>query len=547
MRDFQMHSVHLMAWVLLGAVLAILLIACANVASLFLARGAARERELAVRFVLGATRGRLIRQTLTEAFLLAMAGAVAGCALAEMLLRVFIAIAPAGILFLSKARLDLRIILFTVFLSLCCAALFGLAPALQSPHTTALAARSKNSGAHAAVRRGLVVSQIAISMILLSGAMLLLRSFWNLQEQNLGMQTRHVVTVSVSLPQRYATGQKQMEFYQHAELAMRRLPGISAVGLSDSLPPGGWENGGWSGQIAVAGRPRPAEGTGHAVLWRWVTPDYFHALDVPILQGQGFTEEERNSSEQFLILSKLLAARMFPEGNAIGQRIKLGTDVPWYVVAGVAANVKNSGLASQDRPEYYRLRRNFVADWDPHSWGIHSVIIIESALPPAAVAPWVRSQIAQIDPTASVDIATLSQQVSKLASRPRFESALLGLFAFTGLLLAIVGLYGVTSFVVTQRTQEIGVRMALGASRFNILRLILWEGIRLIALGGVVGLGAALALSRVLKGLLFSVGPHDPISFLGVALLLALVGLVATLVPARAAMNVDPMVALRHE
>lgn len=266
MRDFQMHDVHRMAWVLLGAVLAVLLIACANVASLLMARGAARERELAMRFVLGATQGRLIRQTLTEAFLLALAGAVAGCVLAEILLRVFIAMAPAGVLFLSKARLDLRIILFTVFLSLLCAFLFGLAPALQRPHATALAARSKNSGAHAAAQRGLVVAQIAVSMILLSGAMLLLRSFWNLEGQNLGMQTRHVLTASVSLSNRYRTGEKQMEFYQQTELGLRRLPGTIVVGLSDSLPPGGWENGGWSGQIAVAGEPTPAGGAGSPLV-----------------------------------------------------------------------------------------------------------------------------------------------------------------------------------------------------------------------------------------------------------------------------------------
>ena len=547
MRDFQMHDVHTMAWVLLGAVLAVLLIACANVASLFMARGAARERELAVRSVLGASRGRLIRQTLTEAFLLAMAGAVAGCALAEMLLRVFIAIAPAGILFLSKARLDLRMILFTVFLSLCCAVLFGLAPAIQRPQTAALVARSKVSGAPAILRQGLVVSQIAISMILLSGAMLLLQSFWNLQGQNLGMQTRRVLTASVSLSSRYATGQKQMEFYQQAELALRRLPGITAVALSDSFPPGGWENGDSFGQMAVAGEPRPTGGASSPIEWRWVTPDYFRALNIPIIQGRNFTEEERNSNGHFLVLSKLLASRMFPGEGAIGQSIKPRPDDPWYVVVGIAGNVKNSGLASQDKPEYYRLRRNFVADWDPHNWGIHSVLILETALPPATVAPWVRSQIAQIDPTAPVDIATLSQQVSKLAARPRFESALLGFFAFTGLLLAIVGLYGVTSFVVTQRTQEIGVRMALGASRLNILRLILWEGIRLIALGGLFGLCAALGLSRLLKSLLFSVGPYDPISFIGVVLLLTLVALVATLVPARSAMKVDPVVALRHE
>lgn len=545
MRDFQMQSVRRMAWILLGAVLAVLLIACANIASLFTARTAARSQELAVRFALGATRGRLVRQALTEAFLLALAGAVAGCAMAEMLLRIFISIAPAGLLFLSKARLDLRIILFTVFLSLFCAALFGLIPALQKPRANSLAARSKNSGAGAALRHGLVVGQIAISLILLSGAALLLRSLWNLQGQNLGMQTRHGITVNVALSERYETSQKQMAFYQQAELALRRLPGITAVALSNSLPMGGIEAGGLSGQIAVLGEPQPIRNIGIRIVWRWVTPDYLRALDIPVIQGQNFTDEERNSNGHFLILSKSLARRIFPNGNAIGQSIKPTPDDPWYLVVGVAGDVKNSGLVGESEPEYYRLRRNFVADWDPR--GIGNVIVLETVLPPSALAPSIQFQIAHIDPAATVDIETLKQQMSKLTSRPRFETVLVGFFAFTGLLMAIVGLYGVTTFIATQRTQELGVRMALGASRFNILRLILWEGVRLIGLGGIIGLIISLALSRVLKTLLFNISPYDPMSFLGVALLLALVALVATLIPARSAAKVDPMVALRHE
>jgi len=548
MRDFQMQQVHFMAWVLLGAVIAVLLIACANVASLFMARSAAREPELAMRLVLGASRGRLVRQTLTEAFLLAVAGAVAGCTLAEILLRVFIAIAPTGMFFLSKARIDLHIILFTVFLSLLCAALFGVVPALQKPRGTALAARKANASAPALFRRGLAAAQIAISMILLSGAILLLRSFWNLEGQNFGMQTRHVLTVRVSLPDRYGTGQKQLAFYQQAESALRRLPGITAVGLSDSLPPDGWQNGSWSGRMVVAGRPKPPEEeSGIPLAWRWVTANYFTVLDIPIIQGQNFTEEERNSNGHFLILSKSLATRIFPEGNAIGQSIKPDKSDPWYLVVGVAGNVKNSGLTNPNKPEYYRLRRNFVADWDPDLWGIHSVVVVKNMLSAAVVAPWVRSQITQIDPTALVDIGTLNQQVSKLAARPRFETTLLGFFASSGLLLAIIGLYGVIAFVATQRTQEIGVRMALGASKFNILRLIVWEGVRLITLGSLVGIAAALALSHVLKSLLFKISPYDPMSFIGVALLLALVAFAATLVPAGFAMNVDPVIALRHE
>lgn len=543
LRDRQMQNVSLVAWVLLGAALAVLLIACANVASLLMTRGAARERELAVRSALGASRGRLVRQALTEALLLSIAGAVAGCALAEILLRVFIAIAPASVPFLSKARLDLRISLFTVAVSLVCAVLFGLTPALQKPRATAIVARSTNSGIHAVLRRSLVVAQIAISMILLSSASLLLRSFRNLQEQNLGMRTHNVLTINIPLAtQKYGAGQKSMDFFLKAEAALRSLPGVTAVGISDSLPPDGWHGGNRYASMSVVGRPAPPAGTGGTVVRRWVTPDYFQALEIPILQGRGFTEEERSSSDHFIILSKLLASRMFPGENPIGKRIEFDSDKPPYTVVGIAANVKNGGLAGQEDPEYYLLRGNFADDW-----GLHTVIVLETAFSPLTVAPWVRSQIARIDLTAPVEIETLAQRVSTLADRPRFATALLGFFAFTGLLMAVIGLYGVISFIATQRTQEIGVRMALGAGRFDILRLITWEGVRLIALGGAVGLGTALGMSRLLKSLLFSVGPHDPVSFIGVALLLTLVALAATLIPARAAMKVEPVVALRYE
>ena len=551
-RDRQMEEAYLVAWVLLGAVLAVLLIACANVASLFSARGAARQRELAVRSALGAGRARLIRQTLTEAILLAVAGAAAGCALAEILLRVFIAIAPTSVPFLAQARLDLRIVLFTVLVALLCAALFGILPAMEKPRAAALAARQTRSGAHARFRRVLVAAQIAVSVVLLSGAGLLVRSFWNLEQQSLGIETRHVLTVRVPLNwERYTTDQAYLDFFARAEAALRRLPGVTAVGISDSLPPDGnsWHNGGRFDELFVAGRPRTPAGTGGTVVERSVTPDYFRVLQIPIQEGRGFTEEERGSSGDFMILSKLLAARLFPQGDAVGQHIQLPTYQPYfalngpvYTIVGVAGNVKNAGLTGQDDPEYYTLRHNRGEEWRGHC-----VLLLETALPAAVVAPWVRSQIAQLDATAPVEIETLHGQVSQLADRPRFETALLGFFAFCGLLMAVIGLYGVIAFMAAQRTQEIGVRMALGATRVDILRLIAGEGLRLIVLGGVLGLGAALAAAQLLKSLLYNVGTHDPLVYAAVALLLAVVALMATLIPARAAMRVEPVEALRFE
>ena len=542
-RDRQVQDVRLVAWLLLGAVLAVLLIACANVASLLMARAAARERELAVRSVLGASRSRLIHQALAETLLLAIAGAACGCMLAEILLRVFIAIAPAGIPFLVNARLDLRIILFTVLLSLICGAAFGALPALLRPKVATLTARSSPSGGHALMRRCLVVGQIAISMVLLTSAALLLRSFRNLEGQNMGLQTQGVLEAHIALPQyRYGTQQQQMEFALQAEAAVRRLPGVQAVGMSDSLPPGELHGHQIYSNIAVVGKPHQTGGTGGMVIWRWVTPEYFNALEIPIIRGQAFTNEQRTSNDRYLILSSLLASRMFGSEDPVGQHVQPVPNGPWYTVLGVAANVKNAGLSNTDEAEFYRLRRSIAEDWNP--W---TVMVIKTSLSPDAVAPMVRTQIAQIDPTVPVEIQTLTQTVSKLADRPRFESALLGFFAFCGLLMAVIGLYGVIAFMAAQRTQEIGVRMALGATKMDILRLVAGEGVRLIVLGGVVGLGAALAATQLLKSLLFHVGTRDPGSFIAVSLLLALVALLATLIPARAAMDTDPMNALRVE
>jgi putative ABC transport system permease protein len=544
-RDRQMQDVSLIAWVLLGAVLAVLLIACANVASLLMTRAAARERELAVRSALGASRSRLIWQTLSESLLLSLFGAASGCILAEGLLRIFVAVAPSSLPFLSDAQLDLRIIEFTVLLSFVSGAAFGLIPALYRPRAIALAARVPASGARAMLRRGMVVAQIAVSMILLAGAALLVRSFTSLQTQALGMQAHGVLTAGISLnADRFATPQSRMAFFTQAEAALRRLPGVSIVALSDSVPPGGLHHDQIYSNIAIAGQPAPTGGTGGMVAWRWVTPDYFKSLDIPIIRGQSFTEAQRTSSERFLILSSLLASRLFPSHDPIGQHIQPVPNGPWFTVLGIAKDVKNSGLDVPEEPEFYQLRRNLPDDWQQSS---SAVLILKTTTPPKSLVPWVRSQIAQVDPTVPVEIETLSEQVSDLSKRPRFETTLLSFFALTGLIMAVIGLYGVIAYLATQRTQEIGIRMALGATRIDILDLILREGLRLILIGGVIGLAAALALSRLLKSLLFSIGPHDPTSFITVAALLAVVALIAVFIPARNAMKTDPMAALRWE
>ncbi len=553
LRDRQMQDVRVAAWVLLAAVLAVLLIACANVASLLMARGAMRQRELAVRSALGASRARLARQALVEALLLSLAGAVAGCALAEGLLRIFLAIAPASIPYLARTQLDLRIICFTVVLSIVCGALFGLAPALQKPSSEALSGRSHTRHSHASIRQWLVVAQIATSLVLLAGATLLLRSFRNLENQHLGMRTDNTLTVRVTLGEHnYPTAERMMAFFQQLERRLQFGPGVSLVAMSDSLPPEPNHSGGRYDSILVSGKPPSNVGPGAIVRDRRVSPEYFRTLDIPILRGREFTEEELSSSDHFVVLSQQLAGRLFPGEDPIGQRLNFdrGDDpnAPWFTVVGVAANVKNGGLTGEGVPEYYRLRRNRVEDWDRRGvWGRTSVIVVRTSLPPEQMSRWIRSQVATLDSTLPVDIETLQQRVSKLADQPRFQTVLVGFFAATGLMLAVIGLYGVISFLVTQRTQEIGVRMALGASRGDMLRLVMGKSLRLITGGTVAGLVAALTASRVLSSLLFSVGPHDPVTFALVTLLLIFVALVATLIPARSATRVNPTEALRNE
>ena len=545
LRDRQTQDVRQAAWVLLGAVFAVLLIACANVSGLLLTRASARERELAVRSALGASRLRLVRQALVESVMLAILGAVVGCGLAEGLLRAFMAIAPSSLPFLRGAGLDMRIVCFSVVITWGTAVVCGLIPALHRPASIGLAARTHPTGHRTRLRKIMVTGQIAFSMILLACAALLVRSFRNLETQPLGMRTRGVVTASVSLNRyRYTTPQTQMQFFLQAEAAVRKLPGVTAVGLSDTVPPGGFRRDQIYGIIQVEGKAPLMGGTGGMVAWRWVTPDYFKALDIRIVRGQGFAEIQRTASEHLMIVSSLLASRLFPGQDPIGQHVKPVPDGPWNTVVGVAANVKNSGLAAEEEPEYYRLRRNHVDDWQQAP---SAALIVQTMLPPQAVAPWIRGQIGGIDATIPVDVETLDEHVGKLADRPRFETALLGFFACTGLAMAVVGLYGVIAYVAVQRTLEIGVRMALGAGRRDILRLIFAEGMRLVLLGSMVGLAAALAVSRALQGLLFAVRPYDPLSYAAVALLLASVALAATLIPARSAMNTDPMAALRAD
>ena len=533
------------SWVLLGAVLAVLLIACANVANLLLARGTTRKREFAIRGALGAGRARLIRQSLTESALLAIGGAALGCALAASLLRVFIAISPQGIPRLRDATLDLRVLFFALAVSIAAGIFFGLASVQHDIPTTANGGATSVSSRRF-VRRLLVTAQIAISFVLLAGAGLLLRSLSKLEETPLGMNTSNVIFANISLnPHLYKDPARQLKFFNSLEEQLSGLPGVSASGLSDSLPPSGRAEATAYSAIEVDGSPRTPRGAGGMVTWSSVTPGYFPALAIPIVEGRGFTEEDRAPDVRDIILSESLATQLFPGGDALGKNIRWSPQGAWQTVVGIAGDVKyvqDNGFVQTADPEYYVPRKHAL----PDAWN-YSIVILRTSLNPATIGAWMRSAVASLDPAVPVTINTMGHRVEQLEARPRFNTALLGIFAAIGLLLAAVGTYGVLSFLVTQRTREIGVRTALGAQPRDVANLIVSEAVKLTLAGVAAGIAGAVATTRLMTAMLFGVRTTDAWMFVSVTILLATVALLACWIPARRAMGVDPIVALRHE
>ena len=544
LRDRQIQEARLASWILLAAVGLVLAIACANVANLLLARAATRRREFAVRVALGAGRGRLIRQALVESLLLALAGGAAGCALAFGLLRLFVGIAPEGIPRLSQASVDPRVLLFTLAVSLVSGILFGLAPALAHPRAETLAGWRTLGGRHHLFRVGLVAAQVSVSLVLLTGAGLLLRSLWNLQHQPLGMSTERVITAAVSLGQKaYPDQPRRVAFFEELETRLRRIPGVTESAVSSSLPPTRNMMGSMLyGAIDVEGRPRVADPTGGMVMSRSVTPGYFAALGIPILRGRGFSEEDRDPDRNVAILSDGLARRMFPGEDPLAKHIRPGRVGPWLTVIGVVGNVKNNGLVDRADPEYYEVRKH-----SGHPMGRAATAIIRTAMDPRVASRWVRTEVAALDATLPVDIATLQQRVTKLSGRSRFSAVLLGIFAGIGVLLAAIGLYGVIGFLVVERTQEIGVRMALGATPGAIARLVLLQAGRWTAAGAVLGMVGALFAARLLGSMLYQVSAKDPLTMAVVVVVLFGIALLAAWIPSRRAARVDPVEALRQE
>jgi putative ABC transport system permease protein len=549
LRDRQVQDARTASWVLLGAVGAVLLIACANIANLLLARATSRTKELAVRAALGAARGRLIRQTLTETLLLGALGGLAGCALAWALLRTFVGLAPEGIPRLDQAALDPRVLLFTLAGAIASGLLFGIAPAIQTPRAESLTG-SRTAGARSTLlRECLCAAQIAISLVLLASAGMLLRSLWKIQSVPMGLETEHVLTAEFVLSRLgYSEDARQHQFFDELETRLGRIPGVGSFAISDSLPPSGGTRGRLLASMQVEGQTPFDKGTGGLIMWRYVTPGYFSALGIPIVRGRAFTEEDRAPGASAMILSQAFAQKLFPNGDAVGKRIKT---VEWATVVGVAADVKNLGPMLPSEPEYYLLRRK-ASDaisqiQEPPTGWRQAKVAIRTSVNPQVMAGWIKREFAALDPALPVTIGSMQRRVGRLVDRPRFNALLLTLFAGMGVLLAAIGLYGVMAFLVGQRTQEIGVRMALGATPGAIAKLVLSRAAAWTLCGMLVGLAGALFATRAIQSLLFDVQARDPWTLIVVLPALLLIALGAASIPTLRAARVDPMTALRHE
>jgi len=543
--------------VLLAAVGFVLLIACANVAHMLLARAAARQREVAVRLALGATQFQIIRQYLVESLLLAALSGVVGLVLAVWGVHAIIGLTQGDLPRIEELRIDGRVLAFTLGLSLLTGVLFGLMPALQARSAAVGDTLRDNSRGSIGTTRGsrlrdlLVVSEFALAIVLLIGAGLMIRSFAALQSIDAGFDPRHVLSMVVSVngsPE--AEPARRAAFYQRAIERVRALPGVEAAGAINHLPVGGDV---WGRSFIIEGRPVPKSGDEPGTVYRVVTPQYFQTMRLPILRGRDITEHDNLSAPGVVIINDYMARKHWPGEEAIGQRISLGdvSSTPkreWLTVIGVVKNAviddwndtpfSEIYLPYAQRPDYLESRAGAYT---------YLTLVVRTAGDPAALAPGAREAIWSIDKSVALsDVKTMEAAIGRAVARPRFQLTLLTAFAVVALLLAAAGIYGVMSYAIARRTHEIGLRMTLGAQRGDVLRMVLGQAMLRVGVGTAVGLAGALALTQLMSTLLFGVRPTDPLTFGVVSIVLIGAALLASYVPARRATRIDPMVALRE-
>ena len=536
--------------ILFGAVGCVLLIACANVANLLLARATTRHKEIAIRTALGASRLRVIRQLLTESLLLSLFGGVLGLLLAWWGTELLVALVPKGLPRADEIGLDASVLGFTTLIALATGIFFGIAPALQIsktelPQTLKEGGRSSGDGSQRnRVRSVLVVSEVAIALMLLVGAGLLINSFLRLQKVNPGFDTHNVLSFRIGLPDsRYPQSQQKIDFYKQLASRIETLPGVKSVGYVNALPFSGQGGGlGFSiqGEPTNAAQPFPYDAD-----YRTISPGYFNAMGIELIQGRDYDERDDLQSNPVVIINETLAKRFFPNQNPLGKRINpsFGADqrgILMREIVGVVRSFKHSSLSAEIQPELYIAYKQ-----NPRPT---AMLVIRTTYDPTNLIATIRNEVQSLDSTLAIySVRTLDQYLAASVAQPRFNTLLLGIFAAVALILTSVGLYGVMSYTVTQRTHEFGIRMALGAKPGDVLKLILKQGMGMTLIGIALGLAGAFALTRVAESLLFGVSATDPLTFLVVSAFLLAVALLACLVPARRATKTDPMVALRYE
>jgi len=535
--------------VLLMAVGAVLLIACANVANLLLARSEARQKELAIRAVLGAGRGRIVRQMLTESIVLSALGGAAGIALAYGLTQGLIALDPLKIPRVQDIAIDGRVLVFTAAIAFVTGILFGIVPAIQSSRAD-LQPVLKEGGRDSRVatgwlRRVLVVGEMAASVVLVAAALLLARSFARLLDVDAGFNPAHVLTLRTSLPaQSYAEPASMVRAYAEVGRRLRDSPGVRTAGAVTGLPLAS-TRGDWG--IRIEGRPTGDERT-IAADWQVVTPGYFEAIGTPLREGRTFTDADASTTLPVIVVNETMAKKYWPGASAVGRRMMMGGNGVWLTVVGVVADVRHRGLDLLPRPEMYRPHTQFRYGGSNAPAVSTMTWVIRTAGDPRTAIGYARQAIHSVDGSLGIsDVSTMEQVLADSTSDRRLNMLLFALLGGLALTLAAVGVYGVVAYSVTQRTHEIGVRMAIGARPADVVRMVLGEGGRLAVAGVVIGTAMAIAVARLIRGLLFEVSATDPLTLLGVAVGLLGIALLASYIPARRATRVDPMIALRGE
>jgi len=530
---------------LFAAVGFVLLIACANVASLMLARVTARHKEVAIRMAIGASRWRVVRQLLIESILLSSVSGLAGLLIAYWGTDLLVAMAPTEVPRLGEVGLRAPVFVWTLAVSMINGLVFGLAPALgaskpdlneslkEGGRTAAATGRSR-------MRNLLVVSELALALVLLIGAGLMIRSFARLQNVSPGFDPKNLLTMNISLPrQKYGENATISSFFNRLLEAVGSVPGVEAVGGIDPLPLGGSD--GTTGFV-VEGAPSRAVGDRPEVGERTITSQYFDAMRIPVLKGRAFSESDREDAPRVVIINEALAQRFWPDEEAIGKRLGFRAKEPqiWHEVVGIVGNVKHRSLDADPKPELY-----FPYSQYP---GTFMTLVARTASDPVNAIPAIRNQVLALDADQPVfDIKTMNERLSKSIAVSRFIMLMLVAFAGLSTLLAAVGIYGLMAYTVAQRTHEIGVRMALGAEASDVVKLVLRQGLKLVVAGVGLGVAGALALTRLMQSMLFNLSPTDPLTFTVISAILAGVALAACFLPARRATKVDPMVALRYE